>query len=363
MKKEKLATSALMDRIKKTSTIKIASVLEESMFFNEIDETPTEVPAINIALSGNIHGGLKSGITTLAGPSRHFKTMYGLIMASAYLKKNKEAVLLFYDSEFGSPKAYFESVGIDPTRVLHVPVKNLEELKFDLMQQLTAVERGDKLFILIDSIGNLASLKEADDAEAGKSVGDMSRAKYLKGLYRIITPYLRIKDIPLVQIAHIYMTQEIYSKAVVSGGTGIMLSSDNVWLIGRSQDKDGTELSGYNFTIRIEKSRYVREKTAIPITVKFEGGMSRYSGLLAIAMDAKAVIKPNMGWYSRVNDDGEIEVKKWREAQTDTEEFWEPVLKGKLFNEYITSHYQVSNGSLLSDEAIDAELAGDNLDE
>ena len=100
----KSQVNGLMDRIRKTSTIKIASVLEDSIFFNEVDETATDIPAINIALSGSLTGGLKSGITTLAGPSRHFKTMYGLIMASAYLKKHKEAALIFYDSEFGSPK-------------------------------------------------------------------------------------------------------------------------------------------------------------------------------------------------------------------------------------------------------------------
>jgi len=208
----------LLEKIKKASTIKLSSILEDSKLFNDVDETPTEVLGINIALSASITGGLKSGILTIAGPSRHFKSMYGLIMASAYLKKNKEAVLLFYDSEFGSPKEYFTSVGIDPKRVIHTPVTNLEELKFDIMQQLDGIERGDKVMIMIDSIGNLASKKEVDDAEAGKSVADMTRAKYLKGFYRIITPHLRIKDIPLVQIAHIYLTQDMFPKAVVSGG-------------------------------------------------------------------------------------------------------------------------------------------------
>lgn len=350
-----MATS-LMDKVRKASTIKIASVLEESKFFNDVDETPTDIPAMNIALSGSLTGGMKSGILTIAGPSRHFKSMYGLMMASSYLKKHKESVLIFYDSEFGSPKEYFQSVGIDPSRVLHVPVTDLEELKFDIMQQLTTIDRGDKVFIMIDSIGNLASKKEVDDAEAGKSVGDMSRAKFIKGLYRIITPHLRIKDIPLVQVAHIYMTQDMFPKAVVSGGTGIMLSSDNVWLVGRSQEKDGTDLAGYNFTIRIEKSRYTREKSAIPITVKFEGGMSKYTGLLDIAVEGKSVIKPNQGWYSRVDDNGEIESKKWRAKDTDCAEFWDPVLKSKMFNQYVTDNYKVTNGSLLTDDSIDAEL-------
>jgi RecA/RadA recombinase len=348
--------ASLLDKIKKASTVKIASVLEDSKFFTDIDETASDVYALNIALSGSLTGGLKSGILTIAGPSRHFKTMYGLIMASAYLRKHKDAALIFYDSEFGSPIDYFKAVGIDPARVLHVPVTDLEELKFDLMQQLMAVERGDKLFIMIDSIGNLASKKEVDDAEAGKSVGDMSRAKYLKSLYRIITPHLRIKDIPLVQIAHIYMSQDLFPKAIVSGGTGIMLSSDNVWLIGRSQDKDGTELAGYNFTVRIEKSRYVREKTAIPITVKFEGGLSRYAGLLDIALEAKSVIKPSNGWYSRVSDEGEVESKKWRIKDTDSAEFWTQIIASSRFNEYIETHYKVSNGQLVTDDEIDAEM-------
>lgn len=351
----------LMDKIKKNSTIKIAEVLQKSEFMNDVDETPTDIPALNIALSASLSGGLKSGILTIAGPSRHFKSMYSLMMAQAYLKRHPEAVLLFYDSEFGSPIEYFQSAGIDPERVIHAPVKNLEELKFDIVQQLEGLEKGDKLFILIDSIGNLASVKEANDAIEGKSAADMSRAKFVKGLYRIITPYLRLKDIPLVQIAHIYMTQDMFPKAVVSGGTGIMLSSDNVWLIGRSQDKDADGLAGYNFTINVEKSRYVREKSKIPITVKFEGGISRYSGLLEIALEGSVVVKPSNGWYSRVDEDGVVEPKKWRAKDTDSAEFWEPVLKNKKFIDYVESRYKVSNGTVMSDEDIDAAM--DDLSE
>lgn len=210
--------SKLLAKIRKNSTIKETALLSESEFINNVDETSTSIPAINIALSGSLDGGLRSGILTIAGPSRHFKTMYSLYMASAYLKKHPDSVLLFLDSEFGSPIEYFESVGIDPTRVVHTPVKNLEELKFELMQQLEAIERGDKLFILIDSIGNLASKREVANAIDGKSVEDMSRAKFLKGLYRIITPYLRLKDIPLVQIGHIYMCGTSHMKVKTPKG-------------------------------------------------------------------------------------------------------------------------------------------------
>ena len=92
---------SVMDKLKKNSKLKNTEVLSESKFFNEKDMTPTDVPMINVALSGSIDGGLAPGLTVLAGPSKHFKTSFALIMAAAYLKQHKDAVMLFYDSEFG----------------------------------------------------------------------------------------------------------------------------------------------------------------------------------------------------------------------------------------------------------------------
>lgn len=345
--------STLLDKIRKNSTLKTTEILSKSKFFTEVDEVSTSVPAINIALSGSITGGLKRGVNLICGPSRHFKSLFALIMAEAYMKKHKDAVCMFYDSEFGTPTSYFESVGIDPARVIHCPITDIEQLTFDIMQQMDKIERGEKLIILIDSLGNLASKKEVEDALDGKSVQDMTRARKMKSLFRMVTPHLTIKDIPLVAVNHIYMTQEIYSKPVVSGGTGPMLAADNCWIVGRSQEKDGTELLGYNFNINIEKSRYVREKTKIAITVKFDGGMSKWSGLLDMALEAAIVQKPSNGWYSRVDTEtGELEAKKWRIADTDCAEFWMPILKSKTFNEWVESRYKVTTGAIISDDAV-----------
>ena len=216
----------------------------------------TDVPMMNVALSGDTQGGLAPGLTVLAGPSKHFKTSFGLIMASAYLKKYPEAVLLFYDSEFGSPQSYFENFDIDTTRVLHTPITNVEELKFDLVGQLEELDRNDKVVVMIDSVGNLASKKELEDAINEKSVADMSRAKALKGLFRMTTPYLNMKDIPLIAVNHTYKEIGLFPRDVVSGGTGIYYSADNIWILGRQQDKQGTEIKGYHFVINVEKSRY-----------------------------------------------------------------------------------------------------------
>ena len=347
---------SIMDKLKKNSKVKTTAVLSESQFFKEKDMIATDVPMINVALSGSIDGGLTPGLTVLAGPSKHFKTSFALKMAAAYLKKYPDSVILFYDSEFGSPQSYFETFGIDTERVLHTPVMNIEELKFDLINQLEAIERKDRVVVVIDSIGNIASKKELEDAINEKSVADMSRAKQLKSLFRMTTPYLTMKDIPLIAINHTYKEQSLFPKDIVSGGTGVYYSADNIWIIGRRQNKKGTEITGYDFVVNIEKSRYVKEKAKIPISVSWEGGIEKYSGLLEVALAGGFVTKPKVGWYARVDQEtGEVEDKNFREAQTLDAEFWDPIFNNTNFKEFVRNQYTIGyksmiEGDVLSDE-------------
>ena len=334
---------SLLEKLKKNSTIKETEVLEKSKFFNKKDMIQTSVPMMNVALSGSLEGGLTPGLTVFAGPSKHFKTAFSLLLAKSYLDKYEDSVVLFYDSEFGSPQSYFDSFGIDTSRILHTPITDIEQLKFDVMSQINNIERGDHVMIVVDSVGNLASKKEVDDALEGKSVADMTRAKQMKSLFRMITPHLTIKDIPMVVVNHTYSEIGLYPKQIVSGGTGIYYSADNIFIIGRQQEKDGTEVIGYNFIINVEKSRFVREKSKIPVEVSFDGGISRWSGLLDVALDGGFVVKPSNGWYSIKGED-----KKYRQKDTYTKEFWLPVLTNKDFRSYIETKYQVAGGNIMT---------------
>lgn len=332
----------ILDKLKKNSKIKESEILTDSKIFKTAEQVPTSVPMLNVALSGNLNGGLAPGMLMLAGPSKHFKSSFALLIASAYLNKYDDAALLFYDSEFGSPSKYFKSMGIDTDRVLHNPIKNIEELKFDIINQLEALEEKDKVIIIIDSMGNLASKKELEDAMNEKSVADMSRAKALKGLFRMITPYLTMKKISLIAINHTYDSMGLFPTKVVSGGTGGYYSANDIWIIGRQQEKTGTEITGYNFVVNIEKSRSVKEKSKIPISVSWEGGIQKYSGLLEVAMDGGFVVKPSNGWYSRMDPKtGEIEGKKVREKDTLTKEYWVDLLADEKFCKFIEKKYSI----------------------
>ena len=88
----------ILDKIKKNTSIKDSAILSKSKFFTEKDMITTAIPIINVALSGKLEGGLTPGLTMWAGPSKHFKTAFSLLMAKSYLDKYEDAALLFYDS-------------------------------------------------------------------------------------------------------------------------------------------------------------------------------------------------------------------------------------------------------------------------
>jgi hypothetical protein len=309
---------------------------------------------INVALSGEVDGGLTAGVTMIAGPSKHFKTAFALLMAKAYLDKYDDGVILLYDSEFGSPQDYFKSFGIDLDRVVHTPVTNFEQLRHDCSNQLENIARGDHVMILVDSIGNLASLKEVDDAiKKEASPADFTRAKVNKSFFRIVTPKLNLQNIPMVVINHTYMTMEMFSKPVVGGGTGSYYGADNIWILGRQQEKDAdNKIAGYNFVINVEKSRFVKEKSKILINVTHEDGINRWSGLLENALEAGFVAKPKQGRYVVVDPEtGEVKGKEMKEdAIASNGEVWKALLSDERFVAFLRNKYKLGTSNILQDD-------------
>lgn len=354
-----MAKSSLLEKLMKSSTLKHVDVMADSEFFNHNDVIKTKLTILNIAMSGSIHGGLTPGVTTIAAPSAHFKSILGLYLVAAYLEFYKDAICIFYDSEFGSPPEYMNQFDIDTSRVLHCPVTSLEDLRTDLVNQLKEINRDDRVIIFVDSIGNLASLKETKDAEEGNSAADFTRAKVIRSLFRIVTPQMLLKNIPCVVINQVYDSMDKYDPHTMSGGKGLRFASNQVFYISKAQEKDGTELTGYKFTISANKSRFVREKSKFPLTVLFEGGINKFSGLLELAIDIGMVEKPSQGWYSRVID-GAREDKKWRAKDTNSDEFWDPLFADPEFDRLCIKNFKLGKGESNPVDIEDPELEFDD---
>lgn len=339
--------SSLLETLKKNSIIKKTELLSESDILKDQETATTKVPIINLAWQGTFDGGIGPGLTTIAGPSRHFKTSFGLVGVAAYLDKYPDAVCLFYNNEFGAKNTYFVQYGVDIERVIHVPFEDLEQLTSDLTNQLVNLPEGAKVIVFVDSIGNAASIKEINDALEEKGAADMTRAKKLKSLFRIVTPRLYMKKIPMICINHSYKTMELYSKDIVGGGTGIMYSSDTVWIIGKNQLKENEEITGSKFIIKIEKSRYVKEKSQFPITVRWGTGIAKWSGMDEIAEKLGLITKGRLGrsgayLYESISK-GQIG-SKLTDIDSD-DAFWETILEETDLKDQLEAAYKIG-GSL-----------------
>ncbi len=346
MAKEK----SFIDRMLGTSKSPYAALMHDSDVFDRPDSfIETDIPIMNVALSSKIDEGLRAGVLMIAGESKRFKTLFGLYLMAAFQKKHPNSACIFFDSEFGTPRNYIDKVGLDWKRIIHIPVIRVVDLKHEVVKKIDLLKDehniDNKVFMLTDSIGNLASSKEVRDARDDKDVGDMSRAKELKSLFRIITADLNLLDVPFVCINHTYKSQGFIAQDVVSGGTGGMLAADNVWIVTRKQDKETSgkkQTLGFKFIININKSRYVKEKTKLPITVHYVDGIHKYSGLsdLAVEFDIVESIKiqdikgkPKGLKYK----DREI-LLKGEDVDSD---FWEYVLEDSDLKKLIHDNYSL----------------------
>lgn len=334
----------LMERILKNSTLKHAASLPESEVINEYPPVPTRVPMLNLALNGRLlnNAGLSRGLLMIAGASRNFKTSFSLEIISAYLKEKPNAICLFFDGEFGAKKIYFEQFNVPIDRVVHLPFENIEQLKFEMAKQLKDIETGDDVIFFLDSLGNAASLKECEDAIEQKSVADMSRAKSIASLFRVITPSLYLKRIPCIVVNHTMKTMDFYPVELPKGGNGGIYSSNTIWLIGKNKLKEKDEHTGYKFLIKMYKSRDIKDNAVFPITVRFEGGIAKWSGMDELALQLgiiqKCRIGKSSGYTYQPIEGNPIQILE-RDVDTD-DAFWERILKETDFEYRVECLYQ-----------------------
>lgn len=355
--------SSLMTKmLKATGKDSRSSILTQSKFFDKKPLCTTRVPMANLLMSGLINGGITAGITMVVGDSRTFKTNMCLFIVSEYMRKYPEAICVFVDSEFGAASAYFKTFGIDTDRVMHVPVENIEQMTFECTQILNSVDKDEKVIFFIDSISQVSSKKEAADALEGKGTTDMTRARTLNSFWRIVTPMLNLRGIPMFAINSFYddMTNK-YAERHIKGGKQGFLSSDAVWFVTRSKEKDDeNDLAGFTFNYAPMKSRFVKEGTKFPIRVTFEGGIDIYSGIWDLLREFDLVHMPSNAWYTvdpRLELPEYNPTDKYRKADLATPEFFDKVIKfSDAFSEACTAKYKLSEGEMFDVSANKNEI-------
>lgn len=159
----------------------------------------------------------------------------------------------------------------------------------------------------------------------------------------------QVYDISVADVEHY-----ILENGVVTHNTGVVYSANQIFIIGRSQEKDGTEITGWNFTLNVEKSRFVKEKAKLPIKVSYEGGIDPYSGIMEWAIESGHIVKSGSRYQVVDVATGEIGEKKIWGKDLGPEQF-DPILADPKFREFIKQKFMLTSRPVMDDIEVELE--------
>ena len=270
----------------KESGNEYASIVDEGVAAGDVNTyIDTGSYLFNGLLSGSLSGGLPSNkITALAGESATGKTYFALGIVKQFLDANPDAGVLYFESESAIPKELVESRGIDPKRMVILPVVTIQEFRTQAIKILDSYleqEEQKPLMIVLDSLGNLSTTKELEDTAAGAETRDMTRAQIIKACFRVLTLKLGRANVPLIVTNHTYDVIGAYMPTKeMGGGSGLKYAASSIIYLSKKKDKDGTEVVGNIIHCKNQKSRLTVENKMIDVRLGYQSGIDRYYGLL-----------------------------------------------------------------------------------
>ena len=258
---------------------------------DDFDFIDTGSHIFNGLLSGSIFGGLPDNkITCLAGESATGKTFFLMGIVKNFLDKNPDAGVLYFESESAITKNMIVERGIDPSRMVIVPVVTVQEFRTQSLKALDsylAQDESDKkpLFLCLDSLGMLSTTKEVEDTAEGKETRDMTRAQVLKAAFRVLTLKLGRAKVPMVITNHTYDSMgSMFPTKEMGGGSGLKYAASSIIYLSKKKEKDGTEVIGSIVHCKNHKSRLTVENKMVDVRLTYDKGLDRYYGLLDLAV-------------------------------------------------------------------------------
>jgi RecA/RadA recombinase len=249
--------------------------------------------AFNALLSGSIYGGMPGNkITAIAGEAATGKTFFALGICKSFLDINKEAGVIYFESESAISKEMIESRGVDSTRMVIIPVATVQEFRaqsikiIDKYLEQPEDKRKPLLFVL-DSLGMLSTTKEMEDTAAGKETRDMTRSQIVKSTFRVLTLKLGKANIPMIMTNHTYdVIGSMFPQKEMGGGSGLKYAASSIIYLGKRKEKDGTEVIGNIIHCKNYKSRLTKENAQIDVKLTYKHGLDKYYGLLELGEEA-----------------------------------------------------------------------------
>lgn len=247
--------------------------------------------SFNALLSGSIFGGLPGNkITAIAGEAATGKTFFALGICKNFLDKDKEAGVIYFESESAISKEMIKSRGVDINRMVIVPVATVQEFRNQSIKILDKYleqpeDKRKPLMFVLDSLGMLSTTKEMEDTAEGKETRDMTRSQIVKSTFRVLTLKLGKAKVPMIMTNHTYdVIGSMFPQKEMGGGSGLKYAASSIIYLGKRKEKDAdNEVVGNIIHCKNYKSRLTKENAQIDVRLTYKSGLDRYYGLLEIA--------------------------------------------------------------------------------
>lgn len=274
--------------------IKKSAILrhDDKKYKTERSSISTGIYVLNAAISSDIYGGIPNNrISIFAGDSGVGKSF--LCYNIARNAQNEGYKIIYIDTEFSIEKDQLPNYGLDISdeNFMLLQCSVIEDLKKYVTQLLDGLKEQHfngveipKILIFIDSVGQLATRKELDDAISGKEKADMTKAKALASFMRIINADLGLLNIGLVCTNHVYDSMDLFPQKVMKGGKGLFYSASVISFLSKAKLKeDGMDdldlgQSGIIVTAKMTKNRLAKPKK-VKFEISFVSGSNPYTGL------------------------------------------------------------------------------------
>ena len=281
----------LKEIIKETGN-EFASLASEGITAGDVTSfIDTGSYSFNALLSGSIYGGLPGNrITAIAGEAATGKTFFALGIIKNFLDNDKDAGVVFFESENAVSKDMIEARGVDSKRVVVVPVSTVQEFRSQSIKILDKylgqadIERKPLMFVL-DSLGMLSTTKEMTDTAEGKETRDMTRSQIVKAAFRVLTLKLGKAKVPMIMTNHTYdVIGSMFPQKEMGGGSGLKYAASNIVYLSKRKEKDGKEIIGNVIHCKNYKSRLTKENAMIDVRLTYDKGLDQHYGLLDLAV-------------------------------------------------------------------------------